>query len=229
MKSVIFWDVTLYNLMKVSHCFGGTCHLQLVSCFRLFSCLTFPPLLRWRAHVSQKHWPTFTRVCYIPEDRTFLFFFFFPQFFLVLILSPQNYFVVELAFVFFVFSPLSHTDQRNIVFSWFHEIVDLTAINIVTYILTVDRVWIGNYIYWILWYTTCDFTLQITVTQTHSCARACKHTHSLFLSPSSSLPLSLAHVLSHSLHQSSGNGFQRQTFSILTDPSPLNCLKKLCT
>jgi hypothetical protein len=29
MKSFIFWDITLYSLLKINQCFGGFCHLHL--------------------------------------------------------------------------------------------------------------------------------------------------------------------------------------------------------
>lgn len=54
--------------------------------------------------------------------------------------------------------------------------------------MTVIVVWIGNWIHWALGYATLDYSLQMTVAHTHTV------------------------LLSHCLHQYSGNGFQQRTF-----------------
>jgi hypothetical protein len=77
LKTSIFWDIKPCSLLKVSQCFGGTCHLHVQgqrinqaelwllppSCWFL-ACLTLQPW-RWRRHVPLKCQLTFNRLIII--------------------------------------------------------------------------------------------------------------------------------------------------------------------
>jgi hypothetical protein len=74
MKTSIFWYITPYSPVKVSHCFGGTRQLlsSLAACFMLVSYLVYSESLEMEVTCTSKtsvdfHWTTQR---FIPEDIT---------------------------------------------------------------------------------------------------------------------------------------------------------------
>jgi hypothetical protein len=106
-------------------------------------------------------------------------------------------------------------------------------IHIITILVTTDRCWIDDQIYWTLSHSTWarDYTLQFTITHTDSCPQSCLHCHCLVaasnggLSPSSVFP-------NHSQPQlpaSNSNSSQQLNHSSSLMDSPTNSTDSLLT
>jgi hypothetical protein len=46
-------------------------------------------------------------------------------------------------------------------------------------IVTTEGVWIDGWVYWALWYITCNYILLISLSLTHTRARTCTRTHTV--------------------------------------------------